>query len=95
MRYTTKEALLADIQQQHDSLCARLDQVPKSRQSESGVWGDGWTVTDLVAHLAEWQHMFLRWYDTGLTGGTPELPARGYKWNELRQLNDAIWVKHR
>ena len=95
MRYASKEAVLNDIRKEHDSLCARLGELSKSRQSEPGVWGDRWTVSDLVAHLAEWQNMFLKWYAVGFSGSIPDMPARGYKWNELPRLNRAIWMKHR
>jgi hypothetical protein len=95
MRYQSKQALLADIRTAHDLLCARLDGIPRSRHREPGVWGDGWTLSDLVAHLAEWQSMFLGWYDDGLKGIVPAMPAPGYKWNEMPRLNQAIWAKHR
>lgn len=95
MRYESKQALLNDIHAQHDLLCARLREIPKSRGHEPGVWGNGWTLTDLVAHLAEWQFMFLTWYEDGLRRTTPKMPAPGYKWNETRKLNRAIWAKHR
>lgn len=95
MRYQSKQALLNDIRTQHDLLCARLHDIPKSRYHEPGVWGNGWTLTDLVAHLAEWQLMFLTWYEDGLRGRTPKMPAPGYKWNETPKLNRAIWAKHR
>lgn len=95
MRYQSKEALINDIHAQHDLLYARLHALPKSRWREPGVWGDGWTVTDLVAHLAEWQFMFLTWYEGGLKGATPKMPSPGYKWNETPKLNRAIWAKHR
>lgn len=94
MRYATKKALLADIQKEHDLLCAQLGEIPASRLREPGVWGNGWTVNDLVAHLAEWQAMFLTWYDDGQKGLTPPMPAPGYKWNETPRLNQAIWEKH-
>jgi hypothetical protein len=58
------------------------------------VWGDGWTIKDLVAHLAEWHVMFLRWYREGADGRTPVMPAEGYKWNETRKLNHDIHAKH-
>jgi hypothetical protein len=95
MRYKSKQLLMDDIRREHDSLCARLREVPKARWRQQGVWGDGWTICDLVAHLAEWQRMFLGWYGDGLRGVTPEMPAAGYKWNETPRLNRAIWVKHR
>lgn len=95
MRYESKQALMDDIRTEHDSLCALLVEIPEVRRKEPGVWGDGWTVTDLVAHLAEWQQMFLGWYELGLAGSIPEMPARGYKWNQTPKLNRAIWEKHR
>jgi hypothetical protein len=95
MRYKSKEALLNDIQTEHDVLCARLAEIPKVRWHEPGVWGDGWTLSDLLAHLAEWQRMFLGWYEDGLRGATPQMPAPGYKWSQTPRLNRAIWEKHR
>jgi hypothetical protein len=84
-----------DIKAQHDALCSRLAEIPRSRHRESGVWGDGWTLHDLLAHLSEWQRMFLRWYHDGLRGMTPQMPAPGYRWNETPKLNRGIWAKHR
>lgn len=95
MRYKSKPALLEDIRTQHDLLRARLAEVPDVRWREPGVWGDGWTLSDLVAHLSEWQHLFLRWYGYGQRGAQPELPAPGFKWNETPRLNRAIWEQHR
>lgn len=95
MKYSSRRALIDDIVAEHDSLLARLELIPKPRWREGGVWGEDWTLCDLVAHLAEWQDMFLRWYDDGLEGQQPDMPARGYKWNELTRLNHAIWEKHR
>lgn len=95
MRYSSKAALLADIRAEHDRLVALLDDIPYVRYKELGVWGDGWSLSDLVAHLAEWQTLFLGWYDAGRTGAVITLPASGYKWNETPRLNRAIWEKHR
>lgn len=95
MKYESKQELMDDIRAEHDSLCARLAEIPKARWREPGVWGDGWTLSDLVAHLAEWQHMFLGWYEDGRRGVTPEMPAPGFTWRETPRLNRAIWEKHR
>jgi hypothetical protein len=95
MKYASKEYLLQDIRKEHNALSVQLRNVPKTRWQESGVWGDGWTLADLVAHLAEWQRLFLTWYEEGAKGIIPEMPAPGYKWNEIPRLNRAIWEKHR
>lgn len=95
MRYESKQALMDDIRAEHDLLYARLGAIPTARWREHGVWGDGWTLCDLVVHLAEWQRMFLGWFEEGLRGVMPEMPAPGYKWNETPRLNRAIWKKNR
>jgi hypothetical protein len=95
MRYASKKDLVADIQKEHALLINYLNQIPKSRLREPGVWGANWTVNDLIAHLAEWQNMFLAWYDDGQKDLTPQMPAPGYKWTETPKLNQAIWEKHK
>ena len=93
MRYDSQQALVTDIRRAHDALCAQLREIPKSRCAEPGVWGDGWSVSDLVAHLAEWQSMFLVRHDEGLTGAMPRMPATGFRWNETPKANRVIWEK--
>lgn len=95
MRYDSKQALMVGIQAEHDLLISLLEGISKGRWNETGVWGDDWTLGDLVAHLGEWQFMFLGWYEDGLHGAIPEMPAPGFKWNETQRLNQAIWAKHR
>ncbi len=95
MKYKSKKALLDDIRTAHDALWEALGAIPRPRWRERGVWGDGWTVCDLVAHLAEWHRLFLGWHEQGRKGRTPAMPAPGYKWNETPRLNRAIWRKHR
>jgi hypothetical protein len=38
--------------------------------------------------------MFFIWYQTGVRGETPAVPAPGYKWSQLPALNQAIYDKH-
>jgi len=93
MRYTSKQDLLQSIDQEHEQFLAVAGSIPEARYREEGVWGDGWTVLDLFAHLTEWEQLFLGWYREGL-GGSPAVPAPGYKWNQTPALNRAIWRKH-
>jgi hypothetical protein len=96
MRYNSKDALMEDIRTTHDAFCALLADIPAARQREPGVWGDRWNICDLVAHLAEWQRLFLDWHRQGQKEGARlQGPAPGYKWSELPRLNRAIWAKHR
>ena len=95
MRYASKRELVADIEGAHGNLLALLRSVPLARYGEPGVWGDGWSVKDLVAHLTAWHGLFLRWYEEGQAGKKPEIPAPGYKYSEIGKLNRAIWREHR
>lgn len=94
MRYSSKDHLLTDIRKEHTRLVQLLEGFSPDQRQAPGVWGDGWTLTDLLAHLAEWQRMFLRWYRDGLAGREPDMPAPGFKWNETPSLNREIRAKH-
>jgi len=94
LKHSSKEELLACIEREHHALMALLGEVPRVRYKEPGVWGNGWTVHDVVTHLTEWQQMLLRWFDEGRDGHRPEMPAPGFKWNETPALNRAIQQRH-
>lgn len=95
MRFRSKQEFVESVEREHQVLLELVRSIPSSRYREAGVWGDGWTIRDLLAHLTEWEQMCLGWYRIGRDGGHPILPARGYKWNETPRLNQAIWAKHR
>ena len=95
MRYASKEEFVERIERTHQAFTDLLNSVPESRRREKGVWGDGWTVCDLLAHLTEWEQMALSWHREGRDGGRPAIPAQGYKYNQIPELNRAIWRKHK
>ena len=43
-------------------------------------------VYNLVAYQIGWGRLLLGWYQVGLKGQLPELPAKGFKWNQLGDL---------
>lgn len=94
MRFTSKHELIEKIEKEHQALVELAASIPMMRYQEDGVWGDGWNIKDLFAHLTEWQQMFLNWFRKGRDGGNPVLPAPGFKWNQTPELNRAIWRKH-
>lgn len=95
MKYVEKQQLIGDIEEQFSRLQGCLEGICRTRYDEPGVWGDGWTVNDLLAHLAAWHRLFLGWHRQGLEGRPPEMPAAGYKWNETPRLNRDIWREHK
>lgn len=51
-------------------------------------------VRDVLAHLHHWHLMFLGWYEKGMNGEKPAMPAEGYTWRTLPDLNKAIWEQY-
>lgn len=48
---------------------------------------DDISIKDVVAHRAHWIELFLGWHRDGLAGKKVHFPAKGYKWNQLKQYN--------
>ena len=94
MKFGSKDDLLTAIEREHALFVGLVESLSPDLRVEPGAWGDGWTVKDLLAHLTEWERMFLGWYRQGLEGGAPALPAPGYKWNETPRLNADIQRRH-
>lgn len=95
MRYQSKDRLLEDAEAEYDRLCGLLRDLAPGDYEAAGVWGDGWNVKDLLSHLTAWLELFLGWYQSGLRGERPQLPAPGCRWNETPRLNRAIQARHR
>lgn len=49
-------------------------------------------IRDVIAHLHHWHIMFLDWYEKGMSGKKPDMPAKGYTWKTTPELNKEIWV---
>ena len=46
---------------------------------------------DILAHLHHWHTMMISWYEVGMSGEIPEMPAKGYTWKTTQDLNLEIW----
>jgi uncharacterized protein (TIGR03083 family) len=89
----TKEALLEDIRRQRDALEKFVASLAPEKLEAPGAIAD-WSVKDVLAHLAEWEQLLLVWYQAGLRGELPRLPAEGYTWAQMDDLNQAIYEKY-
>lgn len=95
MDYTEdKVKLIEDIHKSWRLLFSNLDKVPKNRWEESGVLGK-WSIKDILAHLHEWHNMLDLWYNVGRKGKTPQTPLPGYKWSQLKEVNEIIFQKYK
>lgn len=88
-----KSELLAESQAEYEALEGFLAGLTPEQMAQPGALGE-WAVKDVLAHLLEWQAMFLGWYAAGLRGETPRLPHPDYKWNQTPALNQMIFEKH-
>ncbi len=48
-------------------------------------------IRDVLAHLHHWHLMLLDWYQVGMSGQKPVMPAKGYTWKTTPELNRWIW----
>lgn len=89
-----KDIILEKIRAERRRLEKNLAELNADEMIQPGVVGE-WSVKDLLAHLVDWEQRFLRWYDEGLCGLTPETPEPGLTWRDLDILNQRIFGKHR
>lgn len=47
-------------------------------------------IRDVIAHLYHWHFLLLGWYNSGMAGNKPSMPAEEYSWKDLPKLNQAI-----
>jgi hypothetical protein len=93
-RPQTKESLIAETESEYAALEKFLAALSPEQMIQPGALEE-WSVKDVLAHLYAWQQMFFTWYETSLRGGTPPMPAEGYKWNQLPLLNNVIYLRYR
>jgi uncharacterized protein (TIGR03083 family) len=91
---TTKEGLLQEIHAEREALEKFLAGLAPEQMVQPGALGE-WSVKDMLAHLAEWEQLLLVWYNAGLRGEVPPLPAVGYHWDQMDDLNQVIFEKYR
>ena len=89
----TKALLLADTEKERDALLAALGSMSREQLLWPGAYG--WSAKDHVAHLAEWERLFFGWWEAGLRGENPPVPAPGYTWATEHDLNQAIFEHRR
>jgi len=89
----SKSFLLEQVQTERRRLDQNLDRMDPAEMLLPGVVGE-WSVKDVLAHLAEWEQLFLGWYQASLCGEIPEVPAPGISWKGIDRLNSRIYEKH-
>jgi len=95
-RPKTKNELLELSQKNYSKLLDFIDKLPKNEQEEE--FPEGYlnrNIKDVLAHIHHWHLMFLEWFEVGMNGRKPDMPAKGYTWKTLPDLNREIWKKYK
>lgn len=90
-----KRELLDEIARERAALDETLALLTPRQMTKPGVTRGGWSAKDVMAHLVAWQQLALGWYDAGLRGEKPAMPAPGHTLRDLPRLNDMLYRKHR
>tara|TARA_R100000005_G_C4885969_1_gene135220 strand:+ start:47 stop:544 length:498 start_codon:yes stop_codon:yes gene_type:complete len=94
-RPKTKTELLNLSQQNFKKLFDFIDAFDAAEQNSEFPEGTmNRNIRDVLAHLHHWHLMMLEWYEVGMAGNKPEMPAKGYTWKTLPALNLVIWEKY-
>ncbi|MEO9483628.1 MAG: ClbS/DfsB family four-helix bundle protein [Ekhidna sp.] len=91
-RPKTKEELLILGKANYERLLALVDSLTSEQQSADFPPGTlNRNIRDVLTHIHHWHLMLLDWYKVGMAGAKPEMPAKGYTWKTMPDLNKKIW----
>lgn len=77
--------------------CRLMDIVEKltPKQRDEEYIFDNRTTKDIVAHLLAWQLLELNWYQKGMSGKKPAIPAPGYTFKDAPALNEKLYQEYK
>ncbi|MEM0941867.1 MAG: ClbS/DfsB family four-helix bundle protein [Bacteroidota bacterium] len=94
-RPKTKNELLNLSQQNYEKLNDFINKYTQEEQlAEFSTNTMNRNIRDVLAHLHHWHLMMLDWYAVGMAGAKPDIPAKGYTWKMVPELNKWIWRKY-
>ena len=95
-RPRTKEELVALSQLNFTKLNQFVDSFSANEKNAEFPKGTlNRNIRDVLAHLHHWHLMMLDWYEFGMKGEKPHMPAKGYTWKTTPELNRSIWEQHK
>lgn len=94
-RPTNKTDLLSLSQKSYKDLIDFVDSFSKEDQNREFPPGTmNRNIRDVLAHLHHWHLLTLEWYSIGMKGEKPDMPAKGYTWKTIPDLNKKIQGKY-
>lgn len=93
-RARTKKELIKYGQATFDALITLFNSFSK-KQQENTLLFDNRTPKDILLHLHAWHKLFFTWYEQGMAGDKPELPAPGFTWKTTPDLNEKLYNQYK
>jgi len=93
-RPKTKIELLEASASNFEKLLALVDSMPENLVSKPGACEEA-SAKDMLAHLHAWHKLYLNWYEEGMAGEKPEMPAPGFTWKMTPELNAEIDAEYK
>ncbi|MBK8847335.1 MAG: ClbS/DfsB family four-helix bundle protein [Bacteroidetes bacterium] len=95
-RPTNKLELLSLSEKNFKALNNLVDSFSVAEQNKEFPKGTmNRNIRDVLAHLYHWHLLMAEWYNIGMKGALPEVPAKGYTWKTTPDLNKKIWETYR
>ena len=91
----TRQQLLDEIEKEYENLVEIIGQVSDEELISSRVNSAGWSLKDVLAHIADWAIRCALWCSASKDVSVLEVPAPGYRWSETRELNREIYLSQR
>lgn len=94
--WMTKSELQDAIQNGRLEFSELLSAIPEDRL-EDPLLENGWSVKDTLMHIVAWEQRLIGWVNAAAQGDRPALPAPGYTWEQMDELNERTYLqqKHR
>jgi len=92
-RQNSKAQLLKDIHSERGRLEKTLATLSADEMIRPGIVGN-WSVKDVLAHLVEWERLFLDWYRCGKEGRSPIIQPVGMSKTVMDRLNAQLYEQN-
>lgn len=90
MKYHSKAELIEDSTVHWNRLWELVRQISDSDLARRFGTDESRSAIDHLAHVYCWHRLLLQWIKSG-PQGNPDLPEKGYKWNQTRSLNQMLF----
>lgn len=94
MNYMSKKQLLDEINKTSKLFIEEFEGIAEA-QKDSLMPGIDKTPAQMIAYQLGWLTLVKSWDDAELSGETPILPAKGYKWNNLGALYQSFYKTYK